>query len=148
MGCYLAIRRSELLIQIKTWMITIIKRSNLYSIHSLFLSNYKQCTHYMLDSVLGSGKGQVTKKQEYIMCDSITCNSRKCGDYSVESRPMVVWGWGAGHREGQIIKGQEEILSMKDFSFFWLWGYTGIYMSTCMKSYTYKCIWCMSLVSL
>lgn len=51
----------------------------------------------MLDSVLGSGKGQVTKKQEYIMCDSITCNSRKCGDYSVESRR-----WLSGD-EGQVI---------------------------------------------
>lgn len=52
------------------------------------------------------------------MCDSIACNSRKCAGYSIESRLMAVWGQGAGHREGQITKGHEETLSMKDCSFF------------------------------
>lgn len=142
MECYLTIRRNELLIQVKIWMITIIRKSSLYSIHSLFLSNYKQCIHYVLDSMLGSEKGQITKKWEYIMCDSIARNSRKCAGYSVESRLMAVWGRRAGHREGQITKGHEETLSMKDCSFFWLWGFTGIYMSKFMNSYTYMCNAC------
>lgn len=112
MECYLAIRRNELLIQVKIWMITIIRKSNLYSIHSLFLLNYKQCINYVLDSMLGSEKSQTTKKQEYIMCDSIICNSRKCTDYSVESRLSGDKGQGIG--SDRLQRG----ISMKDCSFF------------------------------
>lgn len=57
------------------------------------------------------------------------------------SRFMVVWGQGAGGRQGQITKGHEETFVHEEYVLLFVKFYRYIYISKFKKSYSYLCIY-------